>query len=167
VYKNRTAEAWKNRGSGGIPGVEGLKDNNASNVTGSAATNKNAKRREARRKAKADEESNNEPSTTGAATPATPAQGVDKENWRATAPEPEQVEPVDPEAEKERKARNLKKKLRQARDLRDKKEKGEDLLPEQFEKVIKIQELIRQLDSLGFDADGEKERTAVAEDAGV
>jgi partner of Y14 and mago protein len=59
--------------------------------------------------------------------------------------------------EAERKARSLKKKLRQARELRDKKNKGEPLLPEQVEKVIKINELIRQLDALGFDADVGKE----------
>jgi partner of Y14 and mago protein len=32
------------------------------------------------------------------------------------------------------------------------------LLPEQFEKVIRINELIRQLDTLGFTADGEKKQ---------
>ena len=48
------------------------------------------------------------------------------------------------------------KKLRQARELKDKKEKGEGLLPEQFEKVIKINELVRQLEKLGFDAQGDK-----------
>jgi partner of Y14 and mago protein len=64
--------------------------------------------------------------------------------------------PVDLEAEKEKKARNLKKKLRQARDLRIKKQQGEALLPEQLEKVIKIQELVRQLDMLGFDQNGDK-----------
>ena len=63
---------------------------------------------------------------------------------------------LDEEAEREKKARNLKKKLRQARDLQDKKEQGESLLPEQFAKVLKIQELIRDLEKLGFDADGEK-----------
>jgi len=30
------------------------------------------------------------------------------------------------------------------------------LLPEQLAKVIKINELIRELDALGFDAEGEK-----------
>ena len=46
--------------------------------------------------------------------------------------------------------------MRQARELSDKKEKGNSLLPEQFAKVIKMNELIRQLDGLGFDAEGEK-----------
>ena len=50
----------------------------------------------------------------------------------------------DEEAEKEKEARKLTKKLRQARELKDKKEQGAALLPEQFEKVIRINELIRQ-----------------------
>ncbi len=51
--------------------------------------------------------------------------------------------------------RTLKKKIRQAKELKEKKETGESLLPEQIAKVIKINELIRELDALGFDADGE------------
>ncbi|KAG9967684.1 hypothetical protein KCU98_g16216, partial [Aureobasidium melanogenum] len=51
------------------------------------------------------------------------------------------------------------KKLRQARELQDKKEKGDSLLPEQFQKVIKINELIRQLETLGFDSHGDKKST--------
>jgi partner of Y14 and mago protein len=35
------------------------------------------------------------------------------------------------------------------------------LLPEQFEKVIRISELIRQLDTLGFDAQGEKKKLSI------
>src|ERR1700761_2995581 len=50
VYKNRTAEAWKNRGKGGVPGAESVVDKDAAQ---SAAANKNAKRREARKKAAA------------------------------------------------------------------------------------------------------------------
>ncbi|KAL4895426.1 hypothetical protein BDV59DRAFT_200072 [Aspergillus ambiguus] len=152
LYKTRAAEAWKNRGKGGVPGAEGLKpDNDTAAKTGGAASNKNAKRREAKKKAKA---------TQDGSEPATEGRNVkDIENWRA--PVPKEPEPVDLEAEKEKKARNLKKKLRQARDLRDKKNQGEALLPEQLEKVIKIQELIRQLDALGFDADGGKKTETV------
>ncbi|KAM0796567.1 hypothetical protein BDR22DRAFT_893075 [Usnea florida] len=161
VYKNRTAEAWKTRGSGGVPGAEGLRE--SEDVVSSPG--KNAKRREARRKAKATEgdeenkslananvnlqvEENGQPSTASRR-----AAGLD---WRiADSPQSQEPQPeVGPEVEKEKQVRNLKKKLRQARELREKKDKGENLLPEQFEKVIKIQELIRQLDSLGFDSDG-------------
>ncbi|CZR50220.1 related to RNA binding protein Pym [Phialocephala subalpina] len=134
VYKNRTAEGWKNRGTGGVPGAEGLKEDKE----GSAASNKNAKRREARKKAKAAEESGETPKSDVA----------DKQ-------EPAKDPVEDPEAEKEKKARALKKKLKQAKDLKEKKEGGAALLPEQFAKVIKINELIRELDALGFDAEGE------------
>merc|ERR1712000_382324 len=59
VYKNRTAEAFRERGKRiGIPGAAGLQEENppaGSSDQGSAASNKNAKRREARKKAKAAE----------------------------------------------------------------------------------------------------------------
>jgi partner of Y14 and mago protein len=135
VYKNRTADAFKNRGSGGIPGADGLKDDKEE---GSAASNKNAKRREARKKAKAAEEG---------------GEKVKEPEKKDSADKAEEV--VDPEVEREKKARNLKKKLKQAKELNEMKEGGAALLPEQFAKVIKINELIRELDQLGFDAEGE------------
>jgi partner of Y14 and mago protein len=138
VYKNRTADAWKNRGSGGVPGAEGLKSDSKDDA---GSSNKNAKRREARKKAKA-------------ADPVI-GNGADKKDWREKGKETEKVEVEDPEVEKEKKARNLRKKLKQAKELKEKKEEGGALLPEQFAKVIKINELIRELDALGFDADGE------------
>ncbi|KAF7553257.1 hypothetical protein G7Z17_g3781 [Cylindrodendrum hubeiense] len=136
VYKNRTAEAFRERGKKiGIPGAASIGED--SSEQGSAASNKNAKRREARRKAKAaDGEGEGEGDT-------------------APATEQSKADEVDPEVEREKKARNLKKKLKQAKDLKNKKEGGEALLPEQIAKVIKINELIRELDALGFDAEGE------------
>ncbi len=135
IYKNRTAEDFRNRGKGGIPGAEGLQDKQQE--TPSSANNKNAKRREARKKAKSANESRD------TATDKTPP---------STETKPEEV---DTEAERDKKARNLKKKLKQAKELKNKKEGGESLLPEQIAKVIKINELIRELEALGFDADGE------------
>lgn len=132
VYKNRTAEAFRDRGKRiGIPGAAGLKSEQPAEPAASSGNNKNAKRREARRKAKA---------------------GDDDEK---PTEQPAKAEDVDPEAEKEKKARNLKKKLKQAKDLQNKKEGGEPLLPEQIAKVIKINELVRELEALGFDAEGE------------
>jgi partner of Y14 and mago protein len=131
VYKNRTAENFRNRGKGPVPGAEGLKDDKPAQPS-SAAANKNAKRREARKKAKAAGESQEE----------APAEEVKEEE-------------LDPEVEKEKKVRTLKKKLRQAKELKEKKEGGGALLPEQIAKVIKINELIRELDALGFDSEGE------------
>jgi partner of Y14 and mago protein len=148
VYKNRAAEGWKNRGKGGVPGAEGLKVEDDP-AKGSAAANKNAKRREARKKAAAAGSIDGKDDEKAIQT-----SGSTAKDKPAYAPEPA----VDPEAEKEKEAKKLTKKLRQARDLKDKKEKGDVLLPEQFEKVIKINELIRQLESLGFDAQGEKKK---------
>ncbi|KAL8943430.1 MAG: hypothetical protein Q9216_001068 [Gyalolechia sp. 2 TL-2023] len=160
VYKNRTAEAWKTRGAGaGVPGAavvnrEDLKP----------SSNKNAKRREARKRAKAagddsqDGVEGNEPAFGDGNASQQPngagkSIGPDDESWRK---EEKDADPaIGVEAEKEKQARNLKKKLRQARELREKNDNGENLLPEQFAKVIKINELIRQLDSLGFDQEGE------------
>lgn len=142
VYKNRTAEGFRNRGKGGVIGAEGLKDESPEQK--SAASNKNAKRREARKKAKASEE------------------GPDDEQKKAEKAAEVKPEVVDPEVEKEKKVRNLKKKLKQAKELKDKKDGGQALLPEQIAKVIKINELIRELDALGFDAEGEP-RDKVAE----
>ncbi|KAL2039625.1 hypothetical protein N7G274_007484 [Stereocaulon virgatum] len=163
VYKNRTAEAWKTRGTAGIPGAEGLKSGGTlEDKVGTAG--KNAKRREARKRAKASEgnadgdengQANGESGAASTSEPTTKSKVGTAKEWRADAPPAKEPEPpLDSVAEKEKLARNLKKKLRQARELREKKDKGENLLPEQFEKVIKIQELIRQLDSLGFDSDG-------------
>ncbi|KAL7944804.1 hypothetical protein V8C42DRAFT_325966 [Trichoderma barbatum] len=141
VYKNRTAEAFRERGKRvGIPGAAALQDEKPDQ--GSAASNKNAKRREARKKAKATGDGDDE-TTAKADTNATTQDGSSK------------AEEIDPEAEREKKARSLKKKLKQAKELKMKKDGGEGLLPEQIAKVIKINELIRELDALGFDADGE------------
>ncbi|KAH9861558.1 hypothetical protein J1614_011308 [Plenodomus biglobosus] len=141
VYKNRTAEGFRTRGKAGIPGAEPLKSQDDA-AKSSPAANKNAKRREARKKAAAAGADEQEDGTGGEA--------------KEVAKPVEPAKAVDPEAEKEKEAKKLTKKLRQARELKDKKEKGDKLLPEQFEKVIKINELIRQLESLGFNAQGEK-----------
>lgn len=162
VYKNRTAEAWKTRGRGaGVPGAAGLESD--AGAESKAANSKNAKRREARKKAKESGEANgdgasnenNEDAKTNGTEATTPVSqsASGKENWRPEPKNPDLVSASD--SDKEKQARNLKKKLRQARELREKKAKGENLLPEQFEKVIKINELIRQLDALGFHANGE------------
>ncbi|KAK4076318.1 hypothetical protein Trihar35433_2878 [Trichoderma harzianum] len=150
VYKNRPAEAFRERGKRiGIPGAASAQDEKPDQ--GSAASNKNAKRREARKKAKAAGDGEGEGEAKADATAATQG-GKPK------------AEEVDPEVERDKKARNLKKKLKQAKELKMKKDEGEGLLPEQIAKVIKINELIRELDALGFDADGEP-KTETKDDA--
>lgn len=153
VYKNRTAEAWKNRGNGSVPGAEPASQRDVDGKSDNQ--NKNAKRREARKKAAAATKGTGSDVETDVVDTVDPASGQVEHA-------PELTEPAasnDGEIEKEKKARNLKKKLKQAKDLRQKKDKGEPLLPEQFTKVMKIHELIRELDLLGFDADGEKRAT--------
>ncbi|QIW98477.1 hypothetical protein AMS68_003995 [Peltaster fructicola] len=139
VYKNRTAEAWKNRGKGGVPGAEAASSETQAQQL-SASALKNAKRRDARKKA--------------AANTSEEGEKTDVDVVKVMEPVPD----IDPEAEQAKEARKLAKKLRQARDLQDKKNEGSSLLPEQLAKVIKINELIRQLDNLGFDTDGEKKQ---------
>ncbi|KZF22389.1 hypothetical protein L228DRAFT_268856 [Xylona heveae TC161] len=157
LYKNRAAEAWKNRGSGGVPGAASVDDEKTDSAA-KASSNKNAKRREARKKAKAvgTQEEDEQPissTANGNVEKSATSDKVVQENWRATA----KPDGADAEAEKEKHARNLRKKLRQARELKDKKESGESLLPEQFEKVIRISELIRQLSALGVDPEEPQE----------
>ncbi|KAL4955371.1 hypothetical protein BDW69DRAFT_121244 [Aspergillus filifer] len=159
LYRNRAAEAYKNRGKAGVPGAvpgaEILKDNDPPKG-GSAASNKNAKRREAKKKAKATQDGTSGKDISQLESWRAPAGAADKKGANGSEVVAPAAAPVDPEIEQEKKARNLKKKLKQARELNDKKNQGEALLPEQLEKVIKIQELIRQLDALGFDANGDK-----------
>jgi partner of Y14 and mago protein len=147
LYRNRGAAAWKNRVKSGVPGAESLqKESDESPASAlSAAANKNAKRREARKKAAGQPKDGEEDAVEGGSK-------ADKDK----PVKEDKPEEVDPEAEKAKEAKKLAKKLRQARELSDKKEKGDSLLPEQFAKVIKMNELIRQLDGLGFDAEGEK-----------
>lgn len=151
LYKNRTAEAFRNRGkNAGIPGAEGLKDGTPATAGGASSTassNKNAKRREARKKAKAAAEEGSTPPPP----PTAAAAGAGEEVSDAAT----QSQEANPEVEKEKKVRNLKKKLKQARELEQKKEDGGSLLPEQIAKVIKINELVRELQALGIDTSGE------------
>lgn len=150
LYKNRTAESFRNRYKGGVIGAEASTPSDAAAPasTGSAAANKNAKRREARKKAKEG----------GGGGGGSEKKDVDSETKpTATCENGEKnvEEIVDPEVERKKKARNLTKKLKQAKELQDKKDGGQSLLPEQIAKVIKINELVRELAALGFDSEGE------------
>lgn len=153
LYKNRTAETFRNRYKGGVIGADTADDDSAPNSTAtSAAANKNAKRREARKKAKAAEagHQNGDENENPEQKPASTSVDLNQAGADTAA-----LEAADSDVEREKKARNLKKKLKQARDLKDKKEGGQALLPEQIAKVIKINELVRELAALGFDGDGE------------
>lgn len=174
LYRARNAVAQRERRRVGIPGIEAPKDENTripaasspskdtnrsappswrrddsndSNTPApsTSASNKNAKRREARRKAKSTDLGD-----------ASPLAGISNSEKTETL----KTEEVDPEIEREKKARNLRKKLKQAKDLKTKKDEGQGLLPEQVAKVIKISELIRELNALGFDDDNEVKKDA-------
>lgn len=170
IYKNRTAETFRNRYKGGVIGAEAAAPSTsppgtASASSSSAAANKNAKRREARKKAKAGagaddgKEGEAVECEAGAkklatAPPAHFFEGKDDKS-KAVSGNGAEAPLADPEAERKKKARNLTKKLKQAKELKSKKDDGQSLLPEQFAKVIKINELVRELAALGFDAEGE------------
>jgi partner of Y14 and mago protein len=154
VYKNRAAESWKNRGKGGVPGAESV-DSAKGKESGSAS--KNAKRREARKKAAAEKGNDDDADPDDQSQQdAAPIKLNGTGKWAKDAESADSAATADAEAEKQKEAKKLVKKLRQARELKDKKDQGSALLPEQFAKVIRINELIRQLDSMGFDVDGEK-----------
>lgn len=154
IYKNRTAQAWNTRGSAGVPGAATVDLENPRD-----SPSKSAKRREARKKAAAPAVAK-ERDDMKAGVAKNLSNGAAAEaaltEMRPEGASEEGRRPVDPEAEKEKEAKKLAKRLRQARELKAKKEEGAALLPEQFEKVFRINELIRQLDSLGFGPDGEK-----------
>ena len=148
-YKNRTAEEWKSRRNAGPPGAETVDQQEG---TPAEMRGKNAKRREARKRAKQVEDKSQE---AGGEPIAEEANDQGTSNPVASIVEEQIPTELNGISEQEKQARNIKKKLRQARDLQNKKESGESLLPEQFAKVIKISELIRQLDALGFDSNGD------------
>lgn len=159
VYKNRNAEAWKNRGSGGVPGaalVEKKPD-----ATQTRASLKNA-RRSANKKTRENDTKGSEAKEHGKkeseAKENEPRENEAKEGGPASRPEPPAAqEPEAPASSvkavdgKERLAKAVRKKIRQANELKTRQDAGETLLPEQLEKVIKINELVGQLSALGFE----------------
>lgn len=133
VYKNKVADSWKNRGKGGVPGVE---------FVDAPKPKKPVKAKPVKELPEPSKLATKEESQT--------------EACRDGGEQNSSAKLEDPEAEKQKEARKLHKKLRQARDLQQRKDKGDALLPEQFEKVIKMNELIRQLNRLGFDEEGQE-----------
>ncbi|EGX48325.1 hypothetical protein AOL_s00080g295 [Orbilia oligospora ATCC 24927] len=158
-YHNRTAEAWRNRGSGGVPGATDVVGEG--NKAGGAGKKK---RRRAKKGGAAGvdggegkEEDEGEEGGEGAeeggeaATPAaaTPAAAT------TTTSEPAKAEgEAAVSADVEKKAKGLHKKIRQAQELKSRKEKGETLLPEQLDKALRLGELIRDLEKLGVKYEG-------------
>ncbi|KAF2402484.1 hypothetical protein EJ06DRAFT_341716 [Trichodelitschia bisporula] len=149
VYRNPTAQAWKNSGKPGVPGAELASDP----AKESAASSKNRKRKQARKKA-----ATSAPEFPGGEGKEDKTKANSEQAGAAgsTAAAEPSTEVADPEKDKEKEVKKLMKKLRQARELKEKKDQGADLLPEQFEKVIRMNELLRQLSNLGIDARNDK-----------
>ncbi|KAJ6262595.1 hypothetical protein Dda_3406 [Drechslerella dactyloides] len=142
-YQNKTAEAFRNRP---VPG--------ATEVIGEKAP---AKKKRSRKKK-------------GPATAAGDEAGNDKdgdeedekgenegEASAPTAPVDAAKEPAAaPQAgvDTDKKAKALQKKIRQAQDLKLRKDNGEKLLPEQLDKALRLDELIRDLEKLGVKYEG-------------
>ena len=151
TYKNRSTEAWKSRGKGGIPGAEP----NLMVTEDSTIKSKNAKRREAVRKKVA------EGSLGTAEVDVTSAMEKTKlstppdtrtEAWQDSSKlATNESEVAEADADKQKKVRNLLKKFRAVQELREKRARGEKLSPDQVMKIGKESELLRDLKKLGYD----------------
>jgi len=151
TYKNRSAESWKTRGSGGVPGADPVAASKEDNPTKS----KNAKRREAARKKTVAEGSTEDPED--ALTSAMQATGLSEPDTRTKAwHDPSRLATNDnpgvsvEDGEQQKKIRNQLKKLRAIRELREKRAAGEKMAPDQIMKIGKEGELLRDLRKLGY-----------------
>ncbi|OAL35439.1 hypothetical protein AYO20_05289 [Fonsecaea nubica] len=151
TYKNRSAEAWKNRGQGGVPGAEPVTATKSEVST----MGKNAKRREAaRKKAAAGVSAEDAEDGLSSAMQKTEISERDKrkENWHdPTKLVTNEALAADAEMEQQKKIRNQLKKLRAVRELREKRAAGEKLSHDQVMKIGKEGELLRDLKKLGYD----------------
>jgi len=146
TYKNRSAEAWKNRGTGGVPGADAV----AVNKDDGQSKSKNAKRREAARKKTVTDDTAEEEVIS--AMQKTNLSEVDKlkENWR-DSPKPQVNDEATQQEDIQKKIRNQLKKLKAVKELREKRAAGEKLSPDQIMKLGKEGELLRDLRKLGYD----------------
>ncbi|POS87951.1 hypothetical protein EPUL_001326, partial [Erysiphe pulchra] len=150
IYKNRFVQIYNSLGSNEVPGAQGLNESKSKNLV---VTSKNAKKRAAKKKSKSKQEDLIEEDLIDLSEDVCQdainlegaremAQGItDVSNTKESTQDVLDVE-------MEKKARSLKKKLKQARDLEEKRDKGSNLLPEQLTKILRINELVRELNSL-------------------
>ncbi|KAF3910781.1 hypothetical protein ABW20_dc0101631 [Dactylellina cionopaga] len=143
-YQNRTAEAWRNRGSGGVPGATEA-------VEKSGAAKKKRSRKKKGTGAGAGDDEKEDDGEEGPATEDAPAAAAATTKPVGTEPNTEKTATATATAtaDAEKKAKGLQKKIRQAQELKARKEKGETLLPEQLDKTLRLGELIRDLEKLG------------------
>jgi partner of Y14 and mago protein len=147
TYKSRNAEAWRTRGSGGVPGVESAE----SQADSADVKSKNAKRREAAKKKQAMEESQDTISEVQAdielADTMESVRISQKPAPLLSNPDVEQEAGI----EQQKKIRNQLKKLKAIQELKTKKIQGEKLSPDQLMKLSKEDELFRDLKKLGYE----------------
>lgn len=140
-YQSKTAEAWRNREDGGVPGAE----SESPTQKEAEMKNKNAKRREAARKRKEQDQADTEQAMSR-------LKVADQTNGNDPATADSSVHQEDKEdGERQKKIRNTLKKLRAVRDLKDKKASGEKLSADQLVKISKESEIIKDLVKLDYD----------------
>lgn len=147
TYKNRSAEAFKNRGKGGVPGVDV-----ESKPSAVEAKSKNAKRREAAKR-NATTANDHDDLTTAMKDAALDDKVKGWNNFAASASDGPRDVPAedDAAAERQKKVRNALKKLKAVRELKEKKSQGEKLSPDQLLKISKEEEILRDLKKLDYD----------------
>lgn len=108
-------------------------------TTPKSKTQKKNDKRKAKRKEDGDTTQDTEPSSDQAQTPAPTPSSLEQ-----AVPEPEASKAED----SEKKLRALNKKLRQIEQLKERQDRGEPLLPEQTDKISKMDELVAQIQEL-------------------
>ncbi|EXJ90792.1 hypothetical protein A1O1_03896 [Capronia coronata CBS 617.96] len=153
TYKNRSAEAWKNRGQGGVPGAEPVSAAKDDATTTPSTVNKNAKRREAARKKAAAQGSTDDEVTMAMKNANISDAEKAKRDWRGPSKlaANESAGVGQEEADQQKKIRNQLKKLKAVRELREKRAAGEKLSHDQIMKIGKEGELLRDLKKMGYD----------------
>lgn len=138
-YRSKPAEALRQNGSPGVPGADSTDD--------VEAKNKNARRREAARKRKGQEDNVDQGSTEidqGLAT-------LQVDDIQQSSEMPQVTEDDNAEIDRQKKIRNGLKKLRAIHELKAKKRAGEKLSADQVIKIGKESEIIRDLAKLDYD----------------
>ncbi|KAF3902690.1 hypothetical protein AA313_de0200902 [Arthrobotrys entomopaga] len=153
-YQNRTAEAWRTRGTGGVPG--------ATEVPGAGPSEKSTggKKKRSRKKKNTgvggddEKEDEGEEGGDGSVDNAKPAEAEQSAEQKPSDDTAAATVAATVAADTEKKAKGLQKKIRQAQELKSRKDKGETLLPEQLDKALRLGELIRDLEKLGIKYEG-------------
>ncbi|KAF9356737.1 hypothetical protein BGX26_004851 [Mortierella sp. AD094] len=133
-YTNRVLDAIRPASSVSSLATPPTNNSNSSGTPKTKSQIKNEKRKAKRKEDLPSETDQNKLETEDAARPSTDATSTTTTANTTAAAE---SAPVDPE----KKLRALNKKLRQAEQLKERQEKGEELLPEQLEKISKMDEL--------------------------